>query len=140
MPYGNDPANSETDQIRALLRDTSTGSPMLTDSEVSWLAESHQNVYFAASMGASMIAGQYADEETTKKVGDLSWSKKSPTEAYTALSRDLHRIGATRGVVPYVGGISVSDVEANDGDADWARTDIGLEMGHDDGNNPGVWS
>ena len=134
MPYGGDPANSDTDAVRALIRDTSTSAPLLTDSEVTWLVAEHPSVYFAASVGAGMIAANFSDAVIQKKVGDLSWMKGNTAggvaSEYRSLADQLHDTAVRQGVAAYAGGISVSDKQTQREDTDWDRPDIGLKM-HD---------
>jgi len=133
MPYGGDPTNSDTDAVRALIRDTSTSAPLLTDNEVGWLVADYPSVYFAAAAGANMIAGQHGDTVTTKKVGDLSLSKGSVAAEYRELAEDLRLQAVRRGAQPYAGGISVADKTSQETDSDWDRTEIRLGM-HDNPN------
>ena len=138
MPYGGDPQNSDTDAVRALIRDTSTSSPLLTDAEVTWLVAQHPSVYFAASVGAGMIGAGFSDAVIQKKVGDLSWMKGNTaggvSSEYRELADSLHDTAVRRGVAPYAGGISVADKITQETDPDWDRSEIRLKM-HD---NPSV--
>ena len=135
MPYGGNPANSNTDAVRALIRDTSTSAPLLTDAEVTWLVAQHANVYFAASVGADMIAAGFSDTVTQKKVGDLSWTKASGASEYRDLSEQLHTTAVRRGVKGYAGGISVADKASQETDPDWDRPEIRLGMHDNDGDS-----
>ena len=139
MPYGGDPAHSNTAAVRALLRDTPSSSPVLTDNEVTWLVAQHPNVYFAASVGADMIAGHFSDSVVQKKVGDLSWTKGSISgdvaSQYRNLSKELRATAARMGIKPMAGGISVSDKATQVGDSDWDNPQIGLGMHDEDTSN-----
>ena len=137
MPYGGNPAGSNTDAVRMLIRDTST-SPLLTDNEVAYLVANNANVYYAAAAGADMIAGGKSDAVVQKKVDGLSLLKGNTQGGVAALYRDLAdslRLQAVRrGVKPYAGGISITDKDSQLSDSDWDRTEIRLGM-HD---NPPV--
>ncbi len=134
MSYGGDPANSNTDAVRALLRDTSTSAPLLTDNEVSWLVADYPSVHYAAAAGADMIAGGKTESVTLKRVGDLTLqkggSKVGIAMEYRSLAKQLRLTAATRGVKPYTGGISIADKDSIEGDTDWDRPAAKIGM-HD---------
>ena len=140
MAYTGNPSTSNTDAVRLLVHDTSTstGSTLLSDTEYQWFIDQNTNLYFAASAAAKTIGAKYSDDIITKRVGDLSWTKGSPsggiTALYSQLAAELRAEGVRKGVAPYAGGISVADKAANEADPDWDR------VFHTTGDNPSLWS
>ncbi len=140
MAYGGNPAGSNNDAVRALLRDTSA-SPLLTDNEVAWLVAQNSNVYYAAAAGADMIAGGKSGAVVQKKVDGLSLTKGNTqggvADLYRTLGKTLRQQAARRGVKPYAGGISVTDKDTQETDSDWDRSEIRLGMHDNDSSTSG---
>jgi hypothetical protein len=103
------------DFVRLLIRDTvdSTGRHKLQDEEIAGLLAQHGNsIYRAAALACDLLGAGTAKSKT---VGDLSISGLG--ETYAALGK-RYRFLADSAVMPYAGGISVSDKETRIADTD----------------------
>ena len=128
--YDGDPANSDLETVRFLIGDTDSTDALLQDAEVNWTLAQNSNVYFAASMAAETIASKFA-RKVDKAVGDLRQFYSQQSKQYRALATDLKRQASLKGsILPYAGGISVSDKEVVEENTD--RVQPSFEMGMDD--------
>lgn len=131
MPYTDSPSTNPLDAVRALVSDTSTTAPMLTDNTIAFfLEEENNNVFRAAARAAEALAAKYANMAEERRVGPLwirSFSDKS--SKYLALAKTLWnramRAGSS-GV--YAGGISVTDKTEKVADSDRVRPAFSRRM------------
>ena len=128
--YDGDPANSDLEAVRFLIGDTDSTDALLQDAEVNWGLSQNSNIYFAASIAAETIASKFA-RKVDKAVGDLRQSYSQQSKQYRTLAADLKRQASLKGsILPYAGGISVSDKESVEENTD--RTSPNFEIGMDD--------
>ena len=124
------------DAVRLLLGQTSTADDVLLyDEEISWaLTDNGSNARRAAIVLARALAARYAGFPERESVlsQDLTWGDRA--EKFAARAMELETEIARRGVSPYVGGISVSDVRTQERDTD--RVKPAFAIGQDD--HPGV--
>lgn len=135
--YGNSPSTSNIDAVRFLTKDTSTGSAINSDEEIQWLIDTYPSIYLAAAAAADAIAGSYADQASSKKVGDLSISYGGRAVEYTALAKSL-RMQAALKATPFSGGISISDKDSQEADSDWDRPSFSRGMSDNYGSTGGL--
>lgn len=139
--YSGDPLNSNRDAVRLMIDDTSTGPQELSDNEIAWLIASHPDNWFAASAGAMMKAGKFADSArvNSKSVGDLNLAEGdalgSRGREFRLLSEELRNMALRRGIKPAVGGISISQKETDLSDIDWDRPEFVIGQNDFDGIN-----
>lgn len=131
--YSGDPALSNRDAVRFLIRDTDVSSAKVSDEEIDWLlSQANDSVYTAAVQAAESVISSYmaqtattAGEVKTKTVGALSISKTGASEIvkeYRGIVGDLRRrMALNTPFIPYAGGISVADKEINSADTDWDK-------------------
>ena len=122
MSWSYDATNLTTDtdagrlnSVRLLLGDTDTTDQQLQNEEITFsLAQSNDNIYFAAAWSAKNIASLYARRVTTDLSGALSANYSDLIKHYTALSENLEYQGKKAGAVIGVkaGGLTISQVEA----------------------------
>lgn len=114
MPYTGNPADSALDRIRLTVGDT-LPQPILDDDTYQWLLEKYEdNETRAATDAAQMILfnlTRYARERT----GDIEVYGAEYFNNYRRALEDWLRNPNLSAIiaVPYAGGISVSDMEAN---------------------------
>ena len=120
--YSGDPSGSSRDAVRFLVGDTDTNDQQITDEEIAWALTQRSNTYLAAALIAERIAAQYA-RKVDKSVDSLSISFSQRQEHYLALARQLKR-DATKGLAPFAGGVSRSDVESRNADSDRVGPDF----------------
>lgn len=122
--YSGDPAYSNRDAVRFLIRDTNTSDQLLQDEEIAWLlSQNSNNVYKAAMASAYAVSAKFSNQAVTKTVGALSLSYQARSEHYKSLALSIKNqylsVGAT--FAPYSGGISVSDKQTEEQDTDWDK-------------------
>lgn len=137
--YGGLPGSDTTDAVRYLSGQTSTGDDILTsDEEIAFsLSEASNNVYAAAALVCDALAGRYRTNPTQETVGQLSLSWGDRAKSFTAQAAALRARGLMTGVLPYVGGISVSDKLVDQQDTDVVVP--GFRRGMDD-NPLAAWA
>jgi len=108
--------------VRLLIGDNVVADPQLQDEEINFaLSQTGNNVYFAGSYCARVLAGKYSREVDTQLDGALEAKYSDKVKQYNLLSIRLSEMGKkysgkALGVV--AGGISVADISTNDLDTD----------------------
>lgn len=118
------PGNSPRDAVRFLVGDTSTSTGRLQDAEIDWLVTTWGNTYRAAAEACRVLASRFTSQADTKRVGSLSITRSGQQARWLDLAKAYEakaRQGLTFGIEPYSGGISKSDKELTEADADWDR-------------------
>ena len=92
MPYGGNPAGSQTDQMRLLMGDTSTTNPLLSDGEVTWLMSIHTTPVRGAYQGALLLAAKYS-QKANLTVGPTTINYANLAASFRALAADLAKQG-----------------------------------------------
>lgn len=113
-----DPSNSNSDAVRWLVGDTDVSDAALQDEEIAFaLTQAGSDIYLAASISARALAGKYASLVDTD-FESVSSNYSSLRDNYNTLASNLERQSkkyGTRGLgTPAAGGISYSDIRAND--------------------------
>lgn len=106
--YSGDPASSSKDAVRFLIQDTAAPW-LLQDEEIEYVLTLYPSPQVAAAQCARAIAMNFARLAKSKKVGDLSIDYGERAKFYKELADQLEASGNIAGVIPYSGGISVSD-------------------------------
>ena len=140
--YSGDPANSDLDSVRFLVRDTDTNDQLVTDEEIGWALAERPNVYSAASLVASTIARDFARKAINKQVGDFRIDLRGRAEEYRALATELaDQADEDIAPIPYLGGTSHDEKEDHLSDSDRIDpffTRRGLEEDREDSDLPFV--
>jgi hypothetical protein len=90
--YSGDPGASTLDEVRFLIQDTDTDDQLLQDEEISYLVTTYEDAYSAAVAAVISLIGKAArSEEESKRVGDLSLTRKAGARLaqWEALKRHL---------------------------------------------------
>jgi hypothetical protein len=93
----------------------------MNDAEVEWLVAEKPNVYRAAAQGARQLAAQQTDNVASKTVGSLTLTYSERAQKWLDLASSLEsqaNKGSGSTIIPYSGGISKTDKEANASDTD----------------------
>lgn len=107
--------------VRLLLGDTDTLDQQVQNEEVTFaLAQTGDNVYYAAAWLAKTVASQYARKVDVQLDGALSAKYSDLHKHYMALSENLEYQGKKAGAVVGVvaGGLTISDINAVRGNTD----------------------
>lgn len=117
--YSGDPANSTRDEVRFLIGDTdSTASYTLADEEINYLLTQATSVLLVAALAAENVAGKIGRLARSKSVGDLSLSWGERSAEFRQLAATLRSRATLSAVKPYVGGLSRTEKDAVDAEAD----------------------
>lgn len=76
--YSGNPGASDLDEVRFLIQDTDITAQLLSNEELTYLIASYEDPYSAAVAAVVALIGKAArQEEESKKVGDLSLTRKA---------------------------------------------------------------
>lgn len=116
-----DPVDTPKDEVRLEIGDTDVpANAMLEDEEIDhYLDQEGNSVLRAAARCAAAIAGKFARLVSTG-VGDVRVEAQQQYEHYRQLAEDLADRAVTNSgaAVPFLGGISIADVQARVEDTD----------------------
>jgi hypothetical protein len=125
---------SLVEKVRFLIGDTSSTDPQLTDEEISGASSmlSSTDAYVVAQFCVQGLVAEYARQVSTSN-GVLSISAGDRMAHYQTLLDSLRRQRIDAGsfnLAPYVGGVSVADVDAAAEDSDDVQPSFTVGM-HD---------
>lgn len=118
-----------------MIGDTVSADPQLQDEEIAHFLTMRGTVYGAAAEACRALASQYS-RSADRQAGDTRIKYSDMAKAYALRVSEFEAKAATSGGsgMPYVGGISISDKDANVGDSD--RVDPRFAYGMFDSNLP----
>lgn len=114
------PGSSGKSWVRMRIGDTSSGNALLTDEEIGALLDSEGNKHAAAATAAETVGASLA-RKADRQIGKLRIAMAQASEHYFDLATRLRNEVARRGTATasaYAGGVSVSDRETDEEDAD----------------------
>lgn len=128
MPYTNNPANSLTDQIRLNVGDIWPDMEMLSDEEYEYFLQLCENNVNRATMYAARSILFKIARMVRERTGDIEvYGGDWFTNYMKALELILKDPNISISLaVPYAGGISVSDMEANRCNPDNFKVGVGV--------------
>lgn len=103
-------------QIRFVVQDVNTNRQLMQDAELDWLQTQEDNIYMAAAAACDILVAK-AGSVKMKKVGPLELDYD--VEFYRGLGARLRARGLTYQAA-YAGGISISDKQTQEDNADAA--------------------
>lgn len=112
--------STDKDKVRLKIGDTDESDRQLFDEEINAQLAESGSVQSAAVACARLLAAKYA-RQMNKAVGPFREEAAARYDHYTDLAERLESQMATSGVAAFAGGISVSDKETREQDADRAR-------------------
>lgn len=117
--YSGDPASSELDQVRFLLKDTDPADYLLEDEELNWLITEETDPYSAAAAACNVLATKYA-RKADMAVGDLRIMSSQRSKAYKLQAKELRQLALRNSGAPkpYAGGTSVADKKLDEDNTD----------------------
>lgn len=128
MPYQNDPANNPIDRIRLNVGDTWDDMEMLTDADYQYFLDAADGNERRATMDAVRAILFKLTRMTRERTGDIDvYGAEWFNNYYKALQLILKDPNISVSVaMPYAGGISRADMEANRCNPDTFRIGIGM--------------
>lgn len=114
--YTNNPSGVQRDEVRFLLGDTDVTDQLVTDEEIAYLISVRGSSLGAAIGACEALEARYA-READQRVGFLSLSASQKAAGFRALALTLRR-RQTVTAIPYAGGITVTDKQAQELDTD----------------------
>lgn len=109
--YSGNPSASDNDEVRFLVGDTETTDQLVQDEEIAYAVAEESNNRYAASRIARSIAAKFS-RKVDKNIGDLKISYSRRYQQYLDMADELKADASTFGVIPYAGGITISDKES----------------------------
>lgn len=110
--YSGDPSLSDRDAVRFYISDTDAANPLFYDGEIDYLLTKFPTALFAAAQAARSLAGKFAAQVTSKKVGDLALTYADKAKNYLILAASLQSQAEQAGAQLYSGGTNKSDMAA----------------------------
>jgi hypothetical protein len=110
-------ATSAKDQIRFLLGDTDTVDFQMQDEEIVWSYNVAGSTRGAAAMCADALAAKYA-RLTQISADGVSQSFQQKSAQFLAIAALLRKQDAVFRAMPFLGGVSIADMNATLSDAD----------------------
>lgn len=107
-------------QIRLWIQDTNTLRQLFQDEEIDWQQTQESNGYMAAASLCDILVAK-AGGVRRKRISDFDISYDPVF--YLTLSGNLRARGSGH-QIPYAGGISIADKEAQQQDSDWVQPAI----------------
>lgn len=128
--YTGDPSDSDKDAVRFIIGDTNTGDQLLSDEEIAWLLTENGGKYAAAVAACEAIAAAFSRkiDLTSASEGSLSLSYADRRKYYLEMAATIRRKNSITSVIPYAGGIRISDKSTNETDTDRPDPDFYREM------------
>jgi hypothetical protein len=126
--YSGNPGYSAKDQVRFLIGDTIQSDPILQDGEVDWLLSQYNNVPINAAIRACEAIISKFSRLADESVGQVKISFSQRCEGYRKTQVMLRNRLATEGAIPYAGGISISDKQAQVQNTDRVKPDFKKHM------------
>lgn len=105
------------DQVRYLVGDTDTTDQLTSDEEIAYAVTQKGGVYPAALFVAGRIIAKLA-RRVSSSVGPVSVSLSDQIRHYNEVVIPEIKQGMASGALPFAGGISVSDKQAQEVDTD----------------------
>ena len=116
--YSGNPGASANDAVRWLCGDVSSGSALVSDSEITWaLSQEGSDNYRAAALVCEAVESQYT-QKADKAIGDLKITYSGVADRYGKKAQSLRQRASARGVNVFVGGRSVSRKDTVEDDSD----------------------
>ncbi len=132
-------ASSSLYQVRRLIGDIFSGEQLMVDEEINFAIGLYpSSVYLAAAECCRQLSAGFARQVDIVQ-GELKTNHSQKSKRYAELAVDMQSRGMARGgVMPYVGGISVTDKNAVAADPD--RVAPAFNIGMDDNlTSPGPY-
>ena len=127
--FTNNPAGSNRDLLRTLLKDTSSGSAKFSDEALDWFLANSANVWYAAAEAADGLAAHLVSGGGSKQVGDLRIDYAGGAAGWRSAAQRW-RIRGNRDAKPFAGGVTVSDKDTEKADTNRAAPAFSVGM-HD---------
>jgi hypothetical protein len=124
------------DQVRLAVGDTNSTDPQLQDEEIAFLLSQDPAPLEAAIAAADTIAARYTRQVDFEVNANLRMSLMQKQTSYQMLADRLRRKIARRGIVPYVGGVSISERCADAMDTDLVQPIFQRGMEQEPGTEP----
>ena len=127
--YGNDPANSELDEVRLLIGDTVCATALLLDSEIQFFIAEEGSAAFGAPRAAEAIAAKLC-RQVDVSTGSVSKSLSQAAEAYRQLAKTLRARAQECGGAPIFTALTKDDKRQDRLDPDLVQPQF--RIGQDD--------
>jgi len=125
MTWTYDPTDLSTDlaKVRLYIGDTDTTDQLASDEEINAAIAATSDLYAAASMMCQAISAKFARQIDTS-VESVSRKASQRSQQYNKMAKDYTTLSTQSGAglgVPYVGGVSESEMDSVESDSDRVR-------------------
>lgn len=122
-------ATSSLMQVRRLIGDVIQGDQQFADEEINWqLSENGSNIYLTGAECCRLLATKYSrDVDLVEAELRKSYAQRSTAYSKRALELD-QRANLVGGGAPYAGGISISDKQSQESNADRVPPQFNIGM------------
>lgn len=130
--YTGDPANNAVDKVRLLIGDTDPDDPQLSNEEISFFtSQAGGSAVRGAIAAVTSLIAKYARYVDTK-IESIGISNQQRIANYQQLMQQLEEYDQSVGTdsfgIPFVGGVSVSEMEAQNENDDRTQSQFRTDM------------
>jgi ABC-type phosphate transport system ATPase subunit len=108
---------TDLNKVRFFIQDTDVANALLQDEEISAMITLYGSYKSASIACCNVLGSKYSGSATKKKIGNLEISMEDVSKKYYDLAKSL-KIQFSSTLVPYAGGISVSEKQTQDDNSD----------------------
>lgn len=138
--YSGDPSLNHKDAVRFYVGDTDPSDPLLQDGEINYLLRQYNYAIINTAIRAcETIMSKFA-RMANESVGSVSIQFNQKYKAYMDIRATLTQRLALETITPYAGGISKTDIQQNNQNADRVKPDFTKHMMENDVIAPWVTS
>lgn len=133
MPYSGNPSSNSVDAVRLMVGDIYPDMEVLTDAEYDYYLTKNSNSISRSALDAAWAICFKLARWTRERTGDIEVYGSEWARNYRSTLLEFIRNPNTAVslAMPYVGGISKSDMQANDQNPDNVRPKAYIGMGDD---------
>ena len=136
--YSGNPGSSPKDTVRFLIGDTENCDQLLQDGEIVWVLGQYNNAPINAAVRCCETIISKFSRLADESVGQVRISFSQKAKGYRDMLRDLRNRLATESMVPYAGGVSISDMQTVRSNNDRVPPDFGKHMMENEQISPWV--
>lgn len=126
--YSGDPSDSPKDYVRFLIGDTDRDEPLLDNEEIAVFLKLYNNAPMNAAIRCcEQIAAKFS-RRVNEAVGQVRMDFSQAAKAYRDMAMDLRRRLAIEDMTPFAGGISKTQKQAEEQNADRVQPDFTRHM------------
>jgi hypothetical protein len=119
-------ATSTKDQVRLLIGDVLLTDPQMQDEEIAYLGTTRGSVYGAAAECCRALSAKFS-RSVDQQAGTSKISYSQMAKAYAAKANEFE-VKATFSAMPYMGGVSITDMQLQEMNSDRVNPSFTIGM------------